>query len=80
MRLKVEFRNCSRRPEERKKIEAEFIEGALGYCPPVELIHKWRERRHYEYSRVYWAGYFRATYDLTDKEIKPAVFLLTIEK
>jgi len=68
MKLRITFANISRPRDEIKRLECDFRDAMLDYCPSIEKLSKWQETRNWNYSRAYWYGRWAIRPHLTDKE------------
>lgn len=74
MKLRIIFLNCTRTKEEKAHRELVFRDAMLEYCPSIEKLAEWQERRHYEYARAYWKGKFAVGQILTKYERDHSIF------
>lgn len=53
MKLTITFHNVCRPHNERVKLETEFRDDMLDYCPDPVRLERWQRTKHWEYSRAY---------------------------
>lgn len=68
MNLTVKFKGVSRPREEVKRLELEFRDAMLSYCPSVERLSRWQSRMHWEYLQARQRGVWAVYRLITEKE------------
>lgn len=79
MKLSVKFHNCTRPRVDRIRLETEFRDAMLNYCPSVERLSWLQQHCHWEYMHARQQGVWAIRPLVTDKEFKQILPMVRIE-